>query len=85
MKGFAKSYNIEPDSIKSIEVSSKVVGTINYIHNCKEFRQLGVELIAVQKRLRKEVGKYFLCGKAAKCVNNIERLILTVTSLKKFN
>lgn len=85
MKGFAKSYNIDPDFIKSIKANSRVDGVIKYVEEFERSGQGSIELIAVQKRLRKEVGKYFLGSKAAKFVNKIERPILTVTSLKQFD
>ncbi len=84
MKTFAKSYNIEPDYIESIKANSKEEAVIKYVEEFEKSGKGSIELVAVQKRLRNEFGKYFLGSKAAKFVNKIERPILTVTSLKKF-
>lgn len=83
MNQFAQKYQLNPEFVELVQASSKEEAVLKYVEDFEKSGKGSIELIGVQKRLRKEFGKYFLGSKAAKFVNKIERPILTVTSFKE--
>lgn len=83
MKVFAEKHGVKPDYIELIHAKSKEEAVIKYIEEYEASGKGNIDLIGVQKRLRNELGKFFLGSVAAKFVNKINRPIITVTKLKE--